>query len=273
MKNTLSYQAYLKSPYNSIKHSTYFETYDELFSRYRNKKITFVEIGVLGGGSLFMWREFFGPDARIIGIDLNPNAKKWEEHGFEIYIGSQSDKNFWREFINDIGPVDVVLDDGGHTYDQQIVTTEMLLSLVKDNGMLVVEDTHTSYLNGFGPKRYSFVNYTKSMIDKINQRFAIFNPTHADKRVWSVQSFESITAFHINRKASNLLSESTDNNGIDDSAKDFRHEGSQMINLFQKIVSRLKFLKYIPGVEFLKNVAFETIANLASKKNSLKKYF
>ena len=105
MKNTLSYQAYLKSPYKSIKHSTYFEIYDELFSRYRNEKITFVEIGVLGGGSLFMWREFFGPQARIIGIDLNPNAKKWEEHGFEIYIGSQSDKDFWSKFINDIGPV------------------------------------------------------------------------------------------------------------------------------------------------------------------------
>ncbi len=44
----------------------------------------------------FMWRNFFGSKARIIGIDMNPNAKKWEKHGFEIFIGSQSDKNFWR---------------------------------------------------------------------------------------------------------------------------------------------------------------------------------
>jgi hypothetical protein len=273
MKNTLSYQAYLKSPYKSIKHSTYFEIYDELFSRYRNKKITFVEIGVLGGGSLFMWREFFGPQARIIGIDLNPNAKKWEENGFEIYIGSQSDKDFWSEFINDIGSVDVVLDDGGHTYEQQIITTEMLLSLIKDNGMLVVEDTHTSYLNGFGPKRYSFVNYTKNMLDKINQRFGHFNSTLSDSRVWSVQSFESIIAFHINRKASNLLSEATNNNGADDSAKDFRYEGNQTIDSFQKNVSRFRFLKHIPGMKFLKNATLNTIVNLTSNKNSIKKYF
>lgn len=273
MENTLSYLAYLKSPFKSIKHSTYFEIYDELFSRYRNKKITFFEIGVLGGGSLFMWREFFGPQARIIGVDLNPSAKKWEEHGFEIYIGSQCDKNFWSKFINNIGPVDVVLDDGGHSYEQQIITTESLLSLVKDNGMLVVEDTHTSYMMGFGSKRYSFVNYTKSMIDKINHRFGEFNPKLADSRVWSVQSFESIIAFHINRKASSLLSETTNNNGVDDFAKDFRYEGNQTIDMFKKISSRLRFFKFIPGIVPLKNLVFNILANLTSNKNSIKKYF
>ena len=50
MKNTESYKAYLKSPYLSTKHSTYFKVYDELFRRYKDKKITFVEIGILGGG-------------------------------------------------------------------------------------------------------------------------------------------------------------------------------------------------------------------------------
>jgi hypothetical protein len=46
-----------------------------LFEKYKNTKITFVEVGVLGGGSLFIWRIFFGPEARIIGIDHNPNVK------------------------------------------------------------------------------------------------------------------------------------------------------------------------------------------------------
>ncbi len=273
MKNTLSYESYLKSPYKSIKHSTYFAIYDELFSRYRNKKITFIEIGILGGGSLFMWREFFGSQARIIGIDLNPNAKKWEKHGFEIYIGSQSDENFWRNFIKDIGPVDVVLDDGGHTYEQQIITAEMLISIINDNGMLVVEDTHTSYMSGFGSKRYSFVNYTKNIIDKINQRFGEFNTTCSEKRIWSVQSFESITAFHVNRAASNLLSEPTSNNGIDDSAKDFRYEENKIIDLFQKKVSRLKFFKNIKIFKYIKNISFNIIFTLTRSKNSIKRFF
>ena len=98
MKKSKSYQAYIKSPHRSIKHNTYFKVYDELFLKFRNKKIVFVEIGVLGGGSLFMWRNFFGNKARIIGVDMNPNALKWKKYGFEIIIGSQSDENFWENF-------------------------------------------------------------------------------------------------------------------------------------------------------------------------------
>ena len=98
--DTKSYKAFMNSPYRSIKHKSYFDVYDTLLEEYVGKDITFVEIGVLDGGSLFMWREFFGPEARIIGVDLNPNAKKWEEEGFEIFIGDQSDKLFWKKFFN-----------------------------------------------------------------------------------------------------------------------------------------------------------------------------
>ena len=71
MENLEKYKSYKKSPFKSIKHNTYFECYDHFFSKYRGKKITFVEIGVLGGGSLFMWRDYFGEKARTIGVDLN----------------------------------------------------------------------------------------------------------------------------------------------------------------------------------------------------------
>lgn len=260
MKNSLCYQAYIKSPFKSIKHSTYFEIYDELLSRYRNKDITFVEIGILGGGSLFMWREFFGSNARIIGVDFNPNAKKWEEHGFEIFIGSQSDENFWKEFVKNIGPIDVVLDDGGHTYLQQIVTSEMLLEHIKDGGMLVVEDTHTSYMRGFGPRKYSFIAYVKNIIDKINNRFAKLDQEHSDKRIWSVQIFESVVAFHINRKATNLISEPTCNNGIDDSAKDYRYHEIKLKGGFYKFLLKFRFLRNL-------------IVQLANSRKSLKKHF
>lgn len=256
MNDTESYQAYLKSPYKSIKHSTYFEVYDELFSRYKNREITFVEIGVLGGGSLFMWRKFLGPKARIIGVDLNPNAKKWQEYGFEIYIGSQADVNFWKMFIDEVGKVDVILDDGGHTYEQQIVTTEMLLSNVNDNGMLVVEDTHTSYMDGFGPRRQSFVNYTINMQHKINMRFGAFNSLLPDRRVQSIQCFESIIAFHINSKSTCLESRLTNNNGIDDGAIDFRYS-ENIVDTLQKYLGKYSFLKKVPGVNFIIEKAFK----------------
>ena len=245
-----SYLAYKKSHYKSIKHSTYFDAYDDLFSSHRNKEITFVEIGVLGGGSLFMWREFFGPKARIIGIDLNPNAKKWEEHGFEIFIGNQSDISFWNNFTKDVGQIDIVLDDGGHTYDQQIITTEMLIDHINDGGMIVVEDTHTSYMDGFGPQKYSFINYTKRLIDLINGRFGEFKDCNTDKRIWSLRYYESIVAFIVNRKASHLESEPTNNSGESDSASDFRYNDNKLILRLQDIVDKFRGLKMLPGFNF-----------------------
>lgn len=245
MHETQSYKSYNASPYRSIKHTTYFPVYDQLFGGYRGKDITFVEIGILGGGSLFMWRDFFGPKARIIGVDLNPNAKKWEKDGFEIFIGSQSDEAFWARFKAEIGPVDIVLDDGGHTYEQQIITTESLLNMIKDGGLLVVEDTHTSFMAGFGPPRYSFMEYVKRMTDRISQRFSAFDHSTAEKRVWSVEVFESIVAFKVNRPASLLRSEATSNDGVDDQAEDFRyHDPSR----FTRILRKFRILKTLPVI-------------------------
>ena len=144
-KNTKTYKSFKNSKYSCIKWSNYFGIYDELFKKYRNKKITFVEIGIFSGGSLFMWRNYFGKNARIIGIDLNPQSKKFEKYGFEIFIGDQSSSLFWKNFFKKIGKVDVVLDDGGHTNYQQIITTNQCIPMIKDGGKMVVEDVHTSF--------------------------------------------------------------------------------------------------------------------------------
>ena len=84
------------------KWKNYFYIYDKLFEKYRNKKIIFVEIRVFSGGSLIMWRNFFGKKAKIIGIDLNPESKKFEKYGFKIFIGDQSKDSFWRNFFSKI---------------------------------------------------------------------------------------------------------------------------------------------------------------------------
>ena len=219
-----SYQSFIASKYNSKKHSSYFQVYDEIFQPYVGKKITFVEVGVLNGGSLFMWRDFFGPEARIIGIELNPLAKKWEDHGFEIFIGSQADPIFWENFFKQVGPIDVMLDDGGHFNDQQIITTLHAIPSIKDGGLLVIEDVHTSYMPKFNnPSKYSFINFAKSTVDSINARFpgVAATPNELGECIFSVSFYESIVTFKINRKKCFIPSEAN-NNGITNHAKDFR---------------------------------------------------
>lgn len=264
------YKSYIKSPYKTIKHSTYFDSYEEIFSKYRNTEFVFLEIGVLGGGSLFMWRDYFGPKARIIGVDLNPQAKKWESEGFEIYIGSQSSEDFWSNFFSEVGMIDVVLDDGGHTYEQQIITTECLLPAINDGGMIVIEDTHTSYMNGFGPKSKSFIEYTKAMIDNVNKRFGRFDNGNSERRVWSIEIFESIVCFKVDRASSNLLSEPTNNGGADDNAKDYRYVGNEYIATLSKFQMKLRLLKYIP---FSRKIFRFLKEQLANKSFGAEKYF
>jgi cephalosporin hydroxylase len=105
----------------------YFEVYDRHFSKYRNKDIVILEIGVSHGGSLQMWKDYFGDKAKIYGIDINPQCKEFEEENIKIFIGSQSDRNFLREVKAQIPPIDILIDDGGHTMVQQILVMKNYL--------------------------------------------------------------------------------------------------------------------------------------------------
>ncbi|MGO4120540.1 hypothetical protein [Arthrobacter sp. YAF16] len=216
---------YDAAPFLSLKHTTYFSVYDHLFSRFVGKAPVIVEVGVLNGGSLYMWREFFGPDARIIGVDLNPEAVWLREEGFEIHIGDQSDPQFWEEFFRQVGDVDIFLDDGGHTYPQQIVTAASALDHIRNEGLLVVEDTHTSYMTEFGgPSNTSFVSWALNLVHGVNHRFSAFVEDHdPELRVWTVQFFESIVAFHVDRPLATVVSQSTMNDGEGRDAQDFRY--------------------------------------------------
>lgn len=149
----------------------YFEVYEAHFSRFRGKDIKILEIGVSQGGSLQMWRDYFGPQAKIYGVDINPDCKSLEEENITIFIGSQSDRGFLRDLREKIGQVDILIDDGGHTMNQQIVSFEELYSLVKLNGVYLCEDCHTSYWIRFGggyKRRGTFIEFAKDKIDQLN---------------------------------------------------------------------------------------------------------
>ena len=220
-------EIYDSIPYLSIKYDTYFPVYEALLQKYIGCEFTIVEVGVFNGGSLFMWRKFFGPKARIIGVDLNPDALEWEKQGFEIIIGDQSSETFWVELFQKIGKVDVVIDDGGHTNRQQIVTSHHAIQNINDGGVLIVEDVHTNYFREFGnPSRYSFVNFTHRIVDGVNSRAHSLRQTYArySSRVYSVSFFESMVVFQIDTR---LCKQSvpTSNNGASRGVTDFRYQG------------------------------------------------
>ena len=165
--------AFKTSPKYSIKWSNYFEIYEKLFENFKNKKIKILEIGIGDGGSLFMWKSFFRKGSKIFGIDLNPDALKLKKNGFNITIGDQSKKNFWRRYFKKNKSFDIIIDDGGHTNLQQITTLMESIKFINDGGMLIIEDTHTSYMKnkGFGnPSRYSLISFSEKIIESIHRR-------------------------------------------------------------------------------------------------------
>ncbi len=184
----------------------YFDVYDRYFSQFKNKKITVVEIGVYQGGSLQMWRQYFGKEATIWGIDIDPRCKTLEEENTHILIGSQEDPQFLRSIIDQIGPIDVLIDDGGHTQNQQIVSFQELYQHVNpDGGIYLCEDVHTSYMNVYGgghQRDNTFIEFSKLMVDQLNAHYSEQSSLAVDaitKTTNSIHFYDSIVVFEKKR--------------------------------------------------------------------------
>lgn len=152
----------------------YLEAYDRFFSKYRNKKARILEIGVAKGGSLQMWKNYFGEESEVIGVDIDPECKKCEEEGIQVYIGDQENRDFLRTIKKEIGKVDIIIDDGGHTMQQQIISFEELFEMLDTNGVYLCEDMHTSYWKEYGggyKKENTFIEYSKWQIDSLNEQY------------------------------------------------------------------------------------------------------
>ena len=149
----------------------YFDVYHRHFARFRGSACTIVEIGIYHGGSLQMWREYFGPKARIIGVDIEERARALAAPGTEILIGDQADPAFLQQLAARSGSIDILIDDGGHEMHQQIQTLLSLYPHVAPNGVYLCEDLHTSYWPRYGgglrnPR--SYIEFSKQLIDKLN---------------------------------------------------------------------------------------------------------
>jgi hypothetical protein len=149
----------------------YFDIYHRHFARYRGRSPVVLEIGVFHGGSLDMWRDYFGAGCRLYGVDIEPRCRMFETGGTKIFIGDQADRGFLQQLRREIPRVDILIDDGGHTMQQQITTFEELFPHVADDGVYLCEDLHTSYWDEFGGgylKPGSFIEFSKLLVDQLN---------------------------------------------------------------------------------------------------------
>jgi hypothetical protein len=118
----------------------YFPAYERHLAGFVGRPVRVIEIGIFSGGSLGMWRKYFGDDSQIIGVDIEPVCRSYARDGIEVVIGDQADPGFWAAFCDTHAPVDIVIDDGGHLPHQQIAALEMLLPHIRPGGVYLCED-------------------------------------------------------------------------------------------------------------------------------------
>ena len=219
----------------------YFDVYDRHFSRFRNKEVVIVEIGVSQGGSLQMWKNYFGNKAKIYGVDIDPQCKQLEEENIEIFIGSQADRNFLRTIKNSIPAIDILIDDGGHTMQQQIVTYEELFDKVKPDGVYLCEDLHTSYWLEYGgghKRRGTFIEYSKNFIDAINAFHSEQNSLPVTEFTRSVLSLHYYDSILVVEKGQRKKPENLSSGNIS-----FKALPTPEPNFFGKVMRRLQVRK------------------------------
>jgi hypothetical protein len=157
--------------YNTDKNTrfhNYTRQYNTLLNDFRDKPVKYLEIGVFNGGSVKAFREAFKNSTCIVGLDINPECKKYEdiENNIFIEIGDATDNNFIQSITKKYGQFDFILDDGSHTNKDVIKSFEILFPLLNDNGLYLIEDTICYKANSFIVSNYKnhleyFFQYTQ----------------------------------------------------------------------------------------------------------------
>ena len=158
----------------------YTPVYEAIARPLRRQAISLLELGVggyghgLGGESLLMWAAYF-PKGRIYGLDVEDKSAL-SRGRIKVYQCSQTDRARLTALCAQIGPFDLVIDDGSHVNADQIESFRILWPYVKDRGWYVVEDVQTSYWPSYGggmpgsaDYASSCMSFFKALADSVNQ--------------------------------------------------------------------------------------------------------
>jgi hypothetical protein len=187
---------------SSVKWKHYFPAYERHFSRYVDRPLVFVEIGCGEGGSLQIWKRYFGPHARIIGLDVRSECKAFEEDQISIRIGDQSDEAFLTNVLNEFGTPDIVLDDGSHEMAHVNATFRFMYPRTAPGGIYAVEDMHTSYFERYGGglrREGTFIENCKLLIDELNALTGGIPSTSFTHSTLSMHFYDSMVIFERGR--------------------------------------------------------------------------
>lgn len=137
--------------------------YDSNLSYLRDQNIKLLEIGISEGPSLKMWEEYF-QNGHIIGVDILERSYMNTDRITTMII----DQEKADELLSIPGEFDIIIDDGGHTMFQQQLTLKTLLGpKLKNGGIYILEDLHTSKSNYYHSHGGNNLNNTLNLLNDL----------------------------------------------------------------------------------------------------------
>jgi hypothetical protein len=132
-----------ESKTDKISHHGYHRFYPWFLAHFQNKDINLLEIGIDRTESLKLWKGYFGK-LNLHGLDID--EKKFQDEEVTLHRVDQSNDVELSLFVKNIGiTFDIILDDGSHVPNHQMLTINKLWDLVKPGGIYIIEDIETSY--------------------------------------------------------------------------------------------------------------------------------
>jgi hypothetical protein len=162
------------------KWTQYFAVYRDVFGSLTSRPMRILEIGVLNGAGLRLWRRYFShPDTVVVGIDIEPGCARFDSpsEGIRVRIGSQADPKFLQQLIREFGPFDLIIDDGSHRSSHMIASFNCLFADgLKESGIYFVEDLHANYWPGWRDTRRSFLDVCKELVEHMHAHYRLGSP-------------------------------------------------------------------------------------------------
>lgn len=223
----------------------YFETYDKHLSRFRGTAVRVVECGVAGGGSLRMWREYFGENATLIGVDIAHSVRRYQKDPMygspDIMLIGDLRHSTFRKKVLQTGRIDVFLDDADHEARNQIDRIKFFLPHVAPRGLYLVEDVE-------GDRQTRIAEVQRFVFENFIGSFAIHNAARANGSLQSTSSNSDVGTEVVKNEGLNHL---TRRGG------DTTHLVNEYRSDVQQFITSVSFYAYV--------IVFERVASAASE--------
>lgn len=129
---------------DKITHHGYHRFYPWFLQAFRGRPVRLLEIGIDQLGSVSLWRQYFQEGLELHGIDRD--EKQAPDGNVHLHKVDQSDLIDLKRYAESVqAPFDIIVDDGSHVPEHQLLSLEILWPLVAPGGLYIIEDIETSY--------------------------------------------------------------------------------------------------------------------------------